>query len=537
MARMHAQREKAEQEELEQHETYAAAALFALHEPRCPERLMERVFGALGLPEHTFAGLLAMRMRTHEHDLAESEAALVRALPDHHRSLALWLLLQACVVPSYVTMYDARARASLRRCAASLCQPHALPQLELALAQMIEQQASADATSSSASSSSSQSKLPWWQRPRTWAVAGATGLGGVACLATGGWAAPAVASGLHSIFGLSVSSTLLTSGFTAYGAREANKRTQHLVSDLTVFEFDNLKADDPARLASTIFAAGAVTTREEFHTQWHQCANASSEKCRSLVFEPEEMCRLYNVFERAISEAVMNEAFTAAVAQTFLKSLFYAMAAPMAVLSAFSWIDSTVSVVASRADQAGKELAHSLTKANVQGGKPVSLVGCGYGARALMTCLDHLSKEADGGGAGIVDTAVLCGLPFSARAEDWEAARSVVADRLVNCYSQSDWLLALCFRVTAFDRGCAGLQKVDREDVEDINVCDIIARHTDYASADKLRQIMARVEAGGSSLDEAGDSEAIAIDSELPKGDGASITTDGAAESEDVARE
>jgi hypothetical protein len=48
---------------------------------------------------------------------------------------------------------------------------------------------------------------------------------------------------------------------------------------------------------------------------------------------------------------------------------------------------------------------------------------------------------------------------------------------------------------------------------------------------------MARVEAGGSSLDEAGDSEAIAIDSELPKGDGASITTDGAAESEDVARE
>jgi hypothetical protein len=81
------------------------------------------------------------------------------------------------------------------------------------------------------------------------------------------------------------------------------------------------------------------------------------------------------------------------------------------------------------------------------------------------------------------------------------------------------------------------LQKIEREDVEDINVCDIIARHTDYASADKLRQIMARVEAGGSSLDEAGDSEAIAIDSELPKGDGASITTDGAAESEDVARE
>ena len=94
----------------------------------------------------------------------------------------------------------------------------------------------------------------------------------------------------------------------------------------------------------------------------------------------------------------------------------------------------------------------------------------------------------------------------------WVQARSVVAGRLVNCYTGSDWLLALLYRSKSYDLSIAGLapislrsssskiQKGDSEataferedaarwlgsanDVENVDVSHIVSSHSDYPKA------------------------------------------------------
>lgn len=46
----------------------------------------------------------------------------------------------------------------------------------------------------------------------------------------------------------------------------------------------------------------------------------------------------------------------------------------------------------------------------------------------------------------------------------WHSARSVVAGRFINCYSSSDWLLALLYRSKSYDMSIAGLGPVYLKD-------------------------------------------------------------------------
>lgn len=63
---------------------------------------------------------------------------------------------------------------------------------------------------------------------------------------------------------------------------------------------------------------------------------------------------------------------------------------------------------------------------------------------------------------------------------DWANVRSVVAGRLVNVHSPKDWLLAVCYRVSAMNYGCAGLQPVHAQGVENFDASDHIWKHTEY---------------------------------------------------------
>ena len=46
----------------------------------------------------------------------------------------------------------------------------------------------------------------------------------------------------------------------------------------------------------------------------------------------------------------------------------------------------------------------------------------------------------------------------------WHSARSVVGGRFINCYSSSDWLLALLYRSKSYDMSIAGLGPVHLKD-------------------------------------------------------------------------
>lgn len=92
--------------------------------------------------------------------------------------------------------------------------------------------------------------------------------------------------------------------------------------------------------------------------------------------------------------------------------------------------------------------------------RPVTLIGYGMGARVIFHCLMVLAKDPLNGGKGIVENAVLLGAPVGTHHTEWQAARGVVAGRLVNCYSTQDWFLALMYRCRSWDVHVAGLQPV-----------------------------------------------------------------------------
>lgn len=72
------------------------------------------------------------------------------------------------------------------------------------------------------------------------------------------------------------------------------------------------------------------------------------------------------------------------------------------------------------------------------------------------------------------------GAPVPTSREDWKAIRSVVAGRVVNVYSGSDYILAFLYRTSSIQLGVAGLQAVDVQGVENINVGHIVEGHLRY---------------------------------------------------------
>jgi hypothetical protein len=140
-------------------------------------------------------------------------------------------------------------------------------------------------------------------------------------------------------------------------------------------------------------------------------------------------------------------------------------------------VDNPFSVAKARADKAGLVLADALIN-KVQGERPVTLIGYSMGATVIHSCLKSL---ADRNAFGLIESVVLLGTPAPSDAADWRRMRTVVAGRLVNVYSENDYILAFLYRTSALEYGVAGLQKVEYvKGVENIDVSDIVSGHLRY---------------------------------------------------------
>ncbi|GAB9465110.1 hypothetical protein Gpo141_00002528 [Globisporangium polare] len=172
---------------------------------------------------------------------------------------------------------------------------------------------------------------------------------------------------------------------------------------------------------------------------------------------------------------------------TALAALLSAVALPKTILGMADMIDNIWVLTMNAADKAGKILAQTLLDRE-QGLRPVTLVGYGMGARMIISCLKELGKKPDGAGAGIIENAVLLGASAPVDKDDWKSARTIVSGRLVNGYSENDWMLAIMYRYEGWALNCAGITKIEVDGVGNVDLTDVISGHFEYK--DKVATIL-----------------------------------------------
>ena len=133
-----------------------------------------------------------------------------------------------------------------------------------------------------------------------------------------------------------------------------------------------------------------------------------------------------------------------------------------------------------RAEKAGAILADAIMRNKVQGDRPVSLIGYSLAARAIYACLMVLAERRQ---FGIVESVVMMGTPAPSESRVWLTLKSVVSGRLINVYSESDYLLGFLYRTSNIHFGVAGLQEIQGADgVENHDVSDLVSGHLRYSS-------------------------------------------------------
>jgi len=173
-----------------------------------------------------------------------------------------------------------------------------------------------------------------------------------------------------------------------------------------------------------------------------------------------------------------------------LGGFFMGFSWPITLLSMAYFIDNPWTVASRRASTAGKLLADILA-ARLHGRRPVTLVGYSIGARVIFKCLETLARMGPDRGHGIVETAVLLGAPVMPSPRQWAAVSSVCAHRLVNCYSETDWVLGFVYRASSTPHSVAGLGPAPIDEVENVDVGGLVQDHTQYKS--ELEGILVRL--------------------------------------------
>ncbi|RDA82384.1 hypothetical protein CP532_1596 [Ophiocordyceps camponoti-leonardi (nom. inval.)] len=153
---------------------------------------------------------------------------------------------------------------------------------------------------------------------------------------------------------------------------------------------------------------------------------------------------------------------------------------PSHLLKISKLIDIPWSTGIVRAEKAGALLADAIVRHKFQGERSVSLIGYSLGARAIYTCLMVLAERRQ---FGLIDSVVMMGTPAPSESRVWLTLKSVVSGRLVNVYSEQDFLLGFMYRTSNVHFGLAGLQEVQGAyGVENHCVGELPRGHVDYHS-------------------------------------------------------
>ncbi|KAI4262219.1 MAG: hypothetical protein L6R42_002596 [Xanthoria sp. 1 TBL-2021] len=380
--------------------------------------------------------------------------------------------------------------------------------------------------------SETQKKAEENKHSRKWKVGIASVAGAAVIGLTGGLAAPLVAAGVGSVMGglglgataaagylgAVAGSTVIVGGlFGAYGGKMTGEMMDAYAKEVSDFAFLPVKEKpnplsstnkdssshsknekeikDPAsdsskplspssataiddassrRLRVTIGISGWLTEAADVTTPWHVLG--SNAEVFALRYELEALMNLGNSMQAMISSAAWGYAKSEMIKHTIFAELTAALW-PLALLKISRLVDNPFSIAKNRSDKAGELLADALIN-KAQGERPVTLIGYSLGARVIYSCLMSLAKRK---AFGLVESAVLIGAPCPSSTGDWRVMRTVVASRLVNVYSENDYILGFLYRTSSIQYGVAGLQKIEGlPDVMNVDVSETVSGHLRY---------------------------------------------------------
>ncbi|KAF7954480.1 hypothetical protein EAE96_005601 [Botrytis aclada] len=436
-------------------------------------------------------------------NVVEADAALVELYPPTSTALyslqeekRVMLLHAMLLLLLSLEHYTAHSRILLLHIASSLHLPlHTLAETEVKVAQRLLEAAKKMSGNEETQKRSEENKVA-----RRWKV-GLAGVAGAAIVGvTGGLAAPLVAGALGTVMGglglgattaagllgaLAESGVIVGSLFGAYGASMTGKMMDSYAKEVSDFAFLPLRgsphqksvkemAAKDRRLRVTIGVSGWLTQKEDVITPWRVLGRQS--EVFALRYELEALSKLGTSLESVVKSAAWSLAKKEIIARTIFASLMTALW-PLGLLKISKVVDNPFSVAKNRADKAGLVLADALIN-KAQGERPVTLIGYSLGARLIYSCLTSLAERR---AFGLVESAVLIGAPAPSDAAAWRAMRSVVSGRLVNVYSENDYILAFLYRTSSIQFGVAGLQPAqDVKGIENVNVSEMVSGHLRY---------------------------------------------------------
>ncbi|PQE04841.1 DUF726 domain-containing protein [Rutstroemia sp. NJR-2017a BBW] len=398
-------------------------------------------------------------------NVEEADAALVELYPPTSTALyslpkekRVMLLHAMLLLLLSLEHYTAHSRILLLHIASSLHLPlHILAETEVKVAQGLLEAAKKMSGNEEARKRGEENKIA-----RRWKV-GLAGVAGAAIVGvTGGLAAPLVAGALGTVMGglglgattaagllgaLAESGVIVGSLFGAYGGRMTGQMMDAYAKEVSDFAFLPLRGSahpkqvkeippEDRRLRVTIGVSGWLTQREDVITPWRVLGHQS--EVFALRYELEALTKLGSSLESVVKSAAWSVAKKEIISRTIFASLMTALW-PIGLLKVSKIIDNPFSVAKNRADKAGLVLADALIN-KAQGERPVTLIG----------------------------SVVLIGTPAPSDSAVWRAMRSVVSGRLVNVYSENDYILAFLYRTSSIQYGVAGEDMTPEEEAKEM---------------------------------------------------------------------
>lgn len=311
---------------------------------------------------------------------------------------------------------------------------------------------------------------------------------------TGGLAAPLVAAGLGSVMGgiglggtaaagylgaMAGSSVLVGGLFGSYGAKMAGNTMRKYAKEVEDFAFLPLRTGskdesrNESRLSVTVGVSGWLVAPEDVTSPW--TVLQPSTDAYALRYEVEALMALGTVLGNFLLSSAFSYAKKEIISRTVFASLMVALW-PLGLLKVGKVLDNPWRIAFVRSQKAGVVLADALCE-KVQGNRPVTLLGYSLGARVIYDCCKELVKRQK---FGILENVVLMGAPTPADTSDWSSIRAICSGRVVNVYSEKDYILGFLYRTASVQYGIAGLQQVDASGVENVDVSDLVEGHLRY---------------------------------------------------------
>ncbi|KAF7305028.1 hypothetical protein MKEN_01217800 [Mycena kentingensis (nom. inval.)] len=313
--------------------------------------------------------------------------------------------------------------------------------------------------------------------------------GGVLVGVTGGLAAPLVGAGVGTVLGifgvggtaigvvataLASSSVICGALFGVYGAHSMSSMVARSTREVKDFDIVPVHpSGEHETLAVRLCVSGWLKTRKDVTGPW-AVFDAEGDDTYALQWEVELLESLSEALTKLVKTNTMRLIKVEVLKRTVFAALMASLA-PIALLKLGEIVDNDWMNSQKLAVKAGAVLG-SLLEKRVFGKRPVSLTGYSLGGLVIFEALKYLASLPPAETLHLIEDVYLFGAPVPVDADVWASIRRMAAGRVVNGYSQDDYVLAVLCRLSSVSWGIAGLEAVEAVGIENVK-CDV-AGHT-----------------------------------------------------------